>query len=435
MNAFDEIIGYEEEKNELERICDILKNRTLYQNLGVMVPSGLLLHGEPGLGKTMMASALAKESGLPSFVCRKDLHKEQFIMEIRKTFDEAAKQAPSIVFLDDLDKYAVTEGHYSHNEEEFVVVQSCMDKYQKQDIFVLATANSTRNLPDSMLRPGRFDRVLEIDTPDQKNAAMIIRRYLQKINVAGDIDCDMLAKIMNSSSCATLESVINMAGLYAGYERSGKITLNHILYACLTVVCNEELPCIGMTGSSVMKQSRLAQTVALHEAGHAVVSEILTPGSVTLVYLCGKKEDISGQTRYWYDPINESFYADESRAISDLGGKAATELIIGQQDPGSVHDLHSAYSDVSDMVTDNGYFGIEYCHPDYRKLSNSTRFEREQIIQSKIKEYYHKAREILMANRGFLEKTAAELLDKGLLSMADIQRIKAECEIKEGREG
>ena len=162
MEAFEEIIGYEDIKHELRRIADALNRSEAYRTLGAKAPSGLLLHGDPGVGKTLMANCLIKASGRKAFVCRKTKPSEEFIGTIKETFDAAMENAPSIVYLDDMDKFANDDERH-RNSEEFVTVQSCIDELRGKEVFVLATANETHCLPSSLTRAGRFDRVIDVN--------------------------------------------------------------------------------------------------------------------------------------------------------------------------------------------------------------------------------------------------------------------------------
>lgn len=178
MNAFDKIIGYSAIKKELRQISDTLKNKEVYVSLGVSAPKGLLLYGEPGVGKSLMASAILEESGRKVFTCRKDKPNGDFVKEIKATFDKAAENAPSIVYLDDMDKF--TNGDERHPDaEEYVTVQSCIDEVKGKQVFVLATANNIRCLPPSLRRAGRFDRKIEVSAPRGEDAEKIIAHYLK----------------------------------------------------------------------------------------------------------------------------------------------------------------------------------------------------------------------------------------------------------------
>jgi cell division protease FtsH len=157
MRELDRVIGYEGIKQELYRIIDIIRDPAKYKSLGVSAPKGILLSGEPGIGKTLMAKSFIKEAGLKTFTIRKDRPDGAFVDLIRETFKEAEKAAPSIVLLDDLDKFA-NEDDYHRDAEEYVTVQACIDDVKESDVFVLGTCNNSRKLPDSLVRSGRFDK-------------------------------------------------------------------------------------------------------------------------------------------------------------------------------------------------------------------------------------------------------------------------------------
>ena len=220
MKAFDKIIGYVPLKQELMQISDTLKNREFYDKLGVCAPRGLLLYGEPGVGKSLMAGAVIEESGRPVFRCRKDEPNGDFVKKIKATFEKAAENAPSIVFLDDMDKFA--NGDESHPDaEEYVTVQSCIDETKGKEVFVLATANDTDCLPESLLRAGRFDRTIEVGLPMGEDAIEIVAYYLKSKRLWRGLTPLPIAKIMIGHSCAILETVLNEAGLYGRVPAGG----------------------------------------------------------------------------------------------------------------------------------------------------------------------------------------------------------------------
>ena len=233
MSAFDKVIGYEKEKEELYQLCDMAKNSANYAALGVKLPRGILLYGVPGVGKTLMATALLDEmdNGRKRYILRKDKAIEEFVESISKTFQEAKENAPSVIFLDDLDKFASDSN--SRNPEELIAVQSGIDEVKGADVFVVATANDVRVLPNSLRRPGRFDRILEICPPNRREAVEIVRHYLKGKKVADDVTAEGVARLMDGNSCAALESVLNEAGIYAGYENKTEIKREHIVRAVL----------------------------------------------------------------------------------------------------------------------------------------------------------------------------------------------------------
>ena len=237
MNYFEKIVGYEQQKNELKIIADVLRNTEKYTKHGVSAPRGLLLYGRPGVGKTLMASCLVEASGRKAFVCRKTEPGAEFVKIIKSTFDKAAQNTPSVVFLDDMDKFSnVDEEHC--DSEEYVTIQSCIDDVKGKEVFVIATANEICDLPLSLLRAGRFDRVVEVEPPKIDDSALIIRKCLEGKNVSDDVDTIIIARLLENRSCAQLETVINEAGVYAGYNRFDKITMEHIVMACMQVVFN-----------------------------------------------------------------------------------------------------------------------------------------------------------------------------------------------------
>ena len=173
MSAFDNIIGYESIKTQLRQICDMIHRPAPYLALGARMPKGLLFHGAPGLGKSLMASALMAESGLPGYLVRRDKTQDDFVKFLETTFDTAAKNAPSMLLLDDMDRYA--ESDWDHSE--YTAVQACIDKVQNKEVFIIATVNNMDSLPDALLRSGRFDRKIELQHPNTEDAQEIIRHY------------------------------------------------------------------------------------------------------------------------------------------------------------------------------------------------------------------------------------------------------------------
>ena len=423
MHEFDSIIGYDAIKQELMQISDALKNADAYTQLGVQPPRGLMLYGEPGVGKSMMAAALIEAGGRKAFTCRKDKPDGEFVGQITATFEAAKAAAPSIVFLDDMDKFA--NGDKKHPDaEEYVTVQSCIDGCKGADVFVLATVNNIDNLPDSLCRAGRFDRIIEVRNPSGEDAEKIIAHYIAGKKFVGDIDARTVARLMDGHSCAELETLINEAGLYAGYERSPEITMDHFMKAILHTVFdvpNEEITAFGRGGN---ERQDFVQ-VAYHEAGHAVVSEVLEPGSVTMVSAVAQDGENRGFTRCWTDNRVRAMDRMEHRIIRALGGAAASEQVFGCFDPGCARDLDQAFNVVWRLVTDNCTCGF-HLHNNGRD-SEDLRARQEQAAAAEVERYYRKAKEILTQNRDLLEGIAQGLMRKGILTAEDIAAIRKDC--------
>lgn len=285
MSAFDKVIGYEKEKEELYQLCDMAKNPEKYAALGVKLPRGILLLGMPGVGKTLMASALVEEMGRICYICRKDKANDAFIDTIKNVFAKAKANAPSVIFLDDLDKFASDSD--SRNPEELIAVQSGIDAVKGTDVFVVATANDIRELPYSLRRAGRFDRILEIYPPNRREATEIVRHYLSDKKVAADVTAESVARLMDGNSCAALESVLNEAGIYAGFENKSEIGREHIVRAVLRDIFDAD--------ESVNEMSAVAkEEVAYHEAGHAVAALAFDSESVGLISVRPSKSDARG---------------------------------------------------------------------------------------------------------------------------------------------
>ena len=431
MSKFDEIIGYGAVKKELKQIADTLKHREYYERLGVSAPRGLLLYGEPGVGKSLMADAIIEATGRSAFVCRKDQPNGDFVKHIKDTFEQAVENAPSIIFLDDMDKFA--NGDERHPDaEEYVTVQSCIDNTKGKEVFVLATVNNMRCLPKSLHRAGRFDRVIEVEAPRGADAEDIIDHYLKSKQVVADVDAKTIARIMDGRSCAELETVINEAGLYAGYERGDYITMDHLLEACLRIVFDvpaadddEEDFCTNLSDSNYT-----GSQIIYHEAGHAVVSEILCPESVVLVSAYHRNGSRGGFTDYYNDKTHTPLYWVKSRIIAALGGIAANEQRYGIFDAGGGRDLEHAFDRMRDLITNRFVNGLHLYSYGY-EAANSQQLQasQEQVIAAEVEKAYRKAKEILSLNAEYFEKVAVTLAQKKLLSAVDMQRIKNECKI------
>lgn len=430
MKAIDKIIGYTGIKRELMQIGDILKNREAYEKLGVASPRGLLLFGEPGVGKSLMAAAVIEESGRMAFTCRKDKPNGDFVNHIKETFDKAAESAPSIVFLDDMDKFA--NGDERHPDaEEYVTVQSCIDeiKSKGKEVFVLATVNNINNLPRSLYRAGRFDRIIEVETPRGQDAEDIVAYYLSNKKFVEDVDTKTIARIMNGRSCAELETVINEAGLYAGYDRAESITMDHFIEACMRTVYNVTSMANDDDYYSVAMDTRsIDYRVVCHEVGHAVVSEILCPESVTLICAYSRSGNKGGFTDYYNDCSKSPLYWKKSRVVSSLGGMAAVEQIFGVCDDGNTRDLDQAFNVTNELVVNNCICGFHLHQNGYQDSQHLWSLQ-EQAVSAEIEKYYKKAKEILACNKEFFDKLVAALFERGFLMMSDIKEIKESCKI------
>ena len=418
---FNPIIGYQPIKKELIKICDIMRNSEFYFKLGVSVPNGLLLSGDPGLGKTLMANCFINASGRKAFTCRKDKPDGDFVNYIKSIFDEAVKNAPSIVFLDDMDKFSIGDSFHK-NSEEFVTVQSCIDDVKNKGVFVLATINDEDSMPSSLLRAGRFDNRIVVNSPKGEDAEKIVEYYINKKNFVSNVDVKTITKLLNGASCAELETVINQAGVYAGINRQEKIETDDIVKACLRII--HKAP-----EKELAYSPEVLKIVAYHEAGHAVVAEVLEPGSVNFVSVRSHGGDACGFTNYYQ--TEEYWFKKqymENRVTCLLGGKASTEVVFGETDVGANSDLSRAFDIVERFV-------VDYCSNGFdrwvqtREYSNGVAERRDLQISFEMEKFYHKAKKILIDNREFLDKLATALMNKDVLTGVEIQAIRATCKM------
>lgn len=422
MKEFEKIIGYASIKRELAQIADIFKNRDVYDNLGVKIPAGVLLHGVPGVGKSLMATALIEASGLKYFICRKDKPNGDFVKYIKETFDKAVSEAPSIVFLDDMDKFA--NGDEKHPDcEEYVAVQSCIDESKNKGVSVVATANNIECLPKSLLRVGRFDRIIKITVPDFEDSEKIIMHYLSNKKIASDFDFKLVAKIMHNHSCAELETVVNQAGIYAAFEGADRISMEHFLKASLIVIYNVPLSAFEDHAAFEIADEDVVN-VAYHEAGHALVQEILEPGSISFVSLYESRyRDLGGLTTFQHGKNVALYKRNEIEIIAGLAGRAAVEQKFGICDTGCTNDLEDVFEKVYDMVVRDCKLGFHFrgC---FFNDSDSLKERQENAIADEVTKYYSKAKEIISSNIEFFDSIAAELLNKKILFSNDIKRIR-----------
>ena len=420
MSPFDRIIGYRSIRKELERTADALKNTEKYSRLGASAPRGLLLWGDPGVGKTLMAVCLIEASGRKHFTCRKNQPDGDFVNGIRRVFEQAIKEAPSIVFLDDMDKFANNDEDHK-DSEEYVTVQSCIDAAKDSEVFVLATANRIDDLPDSLIRVGRFDRCVRVTTPTGQDAVEIIRHYLSSKSFVSDIDPEDVAGFMAGFSCAELETAVNKAGLLAGYEGCETINARHLILGCLDIA-HRISPDSILTEKSGEKRGELMQLAAYHEAGHAVVCEALFPGTVSAICLYESLGRVSGLTAH-REIVAHDLQSQLLEAIIPFGGRAATRLVFGCSDVGSVKDLEHVKMILDSHITKNGALGFNLLDSFFENSQERMRLQ-EEAISAKMEACAQEAERLVAANRGLLTAIANELMKKGLLVSEDIRRLK-----------
>lgn len=419
MSNFEKVIGYETIKSELMQVCDMLQNKEVYQELGAKFPNGVLLYGEPGLGKTLMARCFIDECNLETFTIRKN-KSENFVGYITETFKKAKENAPSVIFLDDMDKFANEDNNHK-DAEEYVAIQAGIDDIKGCDVFVLATANEIRKLPKSLTRSGRFDRCIEVCSPNSEDCLRIIGHYLSSKKVSVDINIEDISKMISYSSCAELETIMNEAAIIAGYKRKKCIEMSDVVSAVLKMEYNSPDDFTKVSDSELKK-------IAIHEAGHLIMSDLLCPGSVGLASLrTHGRNSVGGFVRRC-----KKLPSAKCHILVSLAGKVAVELSYGICAEGCQSDIKRAYECIRDEISENGSMGfgmVDVANHRFPETSESLNCRNEAVVQAEMERYMFKAKEIIAENKEYLEKTANALLEKETLLASDIKKIREETNI------
>lgn len=410
MNNFEKIIGYDLIKTELLQVCDMIKNREVYAELGAKLPCGILLYGKPGLGKSLMAKCFIDECELKSFTVRKS-KSENFVEYITETFNKAKENAPSIVFLDDMDKFANEDDRHS-DAEEYVAVQAGIDSVKGIDVFVIATVNDMEKLPDSLKRAGRFDKSIEFYRPSYDDSVKIIKHYLESKNTSENINFDDVAKMLCSGSCAELESILNEAAIIAGYKRKRCIEIEDIAESVLKVE-------YGSPESYTKRSIEELKQTAYHEAGHLLMCEILYPESVGIASIRSTGWGrVGGFVKQYKEPK-----AGRHHILISLAGKAAVELVYGACAGGCESDIEKSYRSIEKYALESGYFGLGMINERYYNATELFRFELEAVTHSEMERCLFEAKTIISKNKDLLEKVAAAFLEKETLLASDIKKL------------
>ena len=413
MTRFENVIGYEDIKRELRPICDMIADPEPYHAVHAHIPHGLLLYGPPGVGKTMMATALMEESGRPYYTLRRDRPKDEFLAELRRIFTAAAENAPSIILLDDLDKFPEDDG----SREEFAALQACIDGLGSREVFILATANDVSEMPASLKRAGRFDRQIKVRLPKPEESEKIIAHYLEGRAELSATQREDLAMMLTGKSCAELETLMNEASIRAGFRKQAKMAFSDILEAFLSIPVGED---------AFSAFPEIPDEVPWHEAGHLVMMELLNPGSAGFAALgSAAGDDSAGFVIRHSLPSTE-----EQEVMISLAGKAACELEFGSASGGARSDIRRASEGIRSLMrsSGSGNYPVFSLNP---RLGNSDswKFEEETRLRSEMERLLTETRRLLARNRDFLCKTAQVLQARKYILHSEIRAIRDSCTI------
>jgi cell division protease FtsH len=442
--TFDDVAGIDEVKEELAEIVDFLKHPKRYLALGARIPKGVLLYGEPGTGKTLVARAVAGEAGVPFFSISGSDFVEMFVgvgaSRVRDLFEQAKKNAPCIVFIDEIDAVGRQRGAGyggGHDEREQTLNQLLveMDGFSPNEgIIIMAATNRPDVLDPALLRPGRFDRQIHIDRPDLRGRLAILKVHARGKPLDPSIDLYTLARRTPGFTGADIENMLNEGALLAARRRKKQITMEELEEAVDRIIAG------GPQKKSRIISEKEKPIVAYHEAGHALLGKLLPtidpPHKVTIIPqgpALGVTISLPTEDRYL---ISRQEILD--RVVQALGGRAAEQLVFNEITSGASNDLEHATKMVRRMITEFGMsqelgpmtFGNRLDNPFLgRELSRDRSFSEEvaahidREISRIVNEAYQRALNLLSQHRDKLDAIAQRLLEKESITGAELAEI------------
>ena len=449
--TFADVAGADEEKEELQEMVDFLKNPRNYTELGARIPKGVLLVGPPGTGKTLLAKAVAGEAGVPFFSISGSDFVEMFVgvgaSRVRDLFEQAKKVAPAIVFIDEIDAVGRHRGAGlggGHDEREQTLNQLLveMDGFAvNEGIIVMAATNRRDILDPALMRPGRFDRQVTVNYPDQNGRVAILKVHSKGKKLEDNVDLDNIAKRMPYATGADLENVMNEAAILAARARKKKIDQQLLIDAIARVQMGPE-----KKSHKVNEKDR--RMVAIHEGGHAIIGHLLEGCDEVHLITIVPRGQAAGHTLALpaeeHDNMSRSQLFDQITMM--LGGHAAEEVGLGEIYTGSSSDLKRATEICRKMVTQFGmsdnigtiylgsdqevFVGMEFGQS--REYSEEIAAKIDREVASILARCYEKAKKILSDNLDKLEMLTQALLEQETLNRAEFVSLMETGKMPEG---
>ena len=441
--TFKDVAGIDEEKEELQEIVDFLKNPKKYTDMGARIPKGVLLVGEPGTGKTLLAKAVAGEAGVPFFIISGSDFVEMFVgvgaSRVRDLFEEAKRNAPCIVFIDEIDAVGRQRGAGlggGHDEREQTLNQMLveMDGFSANEgVIVLAATNRPDILDKALLRPGRFDRQIVVPAPDVKAREQILEVHARKKKLADDVDLNIIAKNTSGFTGADLENVLNEAALLAARREKHEIGESEIEDAMVKVT-------MGPEKKTRVRSDKEKRLVAYHEGGHAVVSRYLKTQDPVHEISIIPRGMAGGYTMY--RPTEDKSFISKTEMLENivslLGGRASEEIVLGDISTGASNDIQRATQIAKSMVTKYGmsdrigtitlgsdqdevFIGRDWGHE--KSYSEETAGVIDEEVKKIIDHAYGEAKSILNAHRDKLDRVAEILVEKEKITGEEFDQI------------
>ena len=439
--SFKDVAGLEEEKEELSEIVDFLRTPKKYVQVGARIPKGVLLEGPPGTGKTLLAKAIAGEAGVPFFSISGSDFVEMFVgvgaSRVRDLFENAKKHSPCIIFIDEIDAVARRRGTGmggGHDEREQTLNQLLveMDGFGvNEGIIVIAATNRVDILDPAILRPGRFDRKVEVGKPDVKGREEILEVHAKGKPISDDVDLEQIARTTAGFTGADLENLLNESAINAAKAGKSYIVHEDIQKAFIKVG-------IGTEKKSKVISEKEKEITAYHEAGHAILFHVLPDvGPVYTVSIIPTGRGAAGYTMPLPEK-DEMFYTKGrmlQHIIVALGGRVAEEIVFDDITTGASADIKKATQIARDMVTKYGFSDsigmISYDNGDEvfigrdwgqtRNYSEGIARKIDDEVKLIIDECHERARKIINENSDILHKTAKLLLEKEKINREEFE--------------
>jgi cell division protease FtsH len=441
--TFKDVAGNDESKQDLEEVVEFLKYPKKFEGVGAKIPKGVLLIGPPGTGKTLLARAVAGEANAPFFSISGSEFVEMFVgvgaSRVRDLFNKAKKNAPCIIFIDEIDAVGRRRGSGmggGHDEREQTLNQILveMDGFEQgQNVIVLAATNRSDVLDPALLRPGRFDRRVNIDLPDRQDRKKILEVHFAEKPISKDVDLDTLAAKTAGSSGADLANIANEAAILAA-RHNRKVIENE------DVVSAFEKVAIGPERKSKIMTEKEKELTAYHEAGHAVVGHVLPDSDMVHKVTIIPRGGTGGVT--WFIPPEDKSYHSiieyKDVLARMLGGRVAEELVYGEDrvTTGAGSDLQKAAELAREMVVNQGMgkkLRDQVFHVDEgmmldrlvheRQYSDDTAKVIDEEVESLITEAAKRAKTVLRSNMAKLEALKKELLEKETIEAKEVLKI------------
>ncbi len=441
--TFNDVAGADEEKEELKEVVDFLKQPERYREIGARIPKGLLLVGPPGTGKTLLAKACAGEAGVPFFSISGSDFVEMFVgvgaSRVRDLFENAKKNAPCIIFIDEIDAVGRHRGAGlggGHDEREQTLNQLLveMDGFtENQNIIIVAATNRPDILDPALLRPGRFDRQVVVGYPDVKGREAILKVHSKNKPFSDDVDLSVIAKTTAGFTGADLENLLNESALLAARQKKKKIDMEDVSEAMIKVIAGPEK-------KSKKTGDREKRLTAFHEAGHAVVTKLLPNQDPVHQISIIPRGRAGGYTLSL--PSEDKMYSSKTEMIEEivvlLAGRAAEKLVLDDISTGASNDIERATKIARAMITKYGMsdrlgplcFGSEQDEVFIGKDFGQTRNYSENVaamideeMRRIIDECYKKCENLLNSHMKVLHRVAEELIEKEKIEGAEFNKI------------